>query len=130
MARFAYRSGNGSEIITPKADGKPDETPRRRTSRMHLSAAADASASWRVLAHLADGGEVLLCLGATRAEAVNAAKARCAAAEVPETARRLAIERWQGARLAGTWVEVKAAKGELPRLPRRPMRRSRLMWRG
>lgn len=122
MARFAFRSGNGSEIINPVSSDRAEPKAARRTTRLHLNWAADDSA-WRVLACLAAGEEdVLVCMGTKRQEAVDGAKARVSAGDLPEGTLRLILECWKGGRLSGRWVEVQPARGELPRLPRRRRR--------
>jgi len=127
MARFAYRSGIGSEIITPTTTVKADDATSRRTTRIHLACADDDSSSWRVMARLREGEDVLLCVGMTRQEAALLAKARVSGGDAPEGTVRLVLEHWQGGKLSGRWVEVRPAKEELPRLPRREPRRSRLV---
>ncbi len=104
---------------------RPDAEPVRLRTRLHLGAARPAAHGFRVIAALADGDSALVCLGATRREALAAARARVGA--VPR-ALSLLLQQWVGGPGSGRWQTLALRRGELeaprPRSARRRRARS------
>lgn len=83
----------------------------------------EVARGFRVVAKLATGGEALVGLGETRAEAVGMARRQ--AVVLPDGAVGLRLEWWVGGPTAGRWVEQRTTGGELPQPPRPTRRRRR-----
>lgn len=77
---------------------------------------------FRVVAELATGGEALVGLADTRAEAVGVARRQVE--KLPGGTVRLRLEWWAGGPTAGQWVWQRTGRGELP-LRQRQVRRDR-----
>jgi hypothetical protein len=90
---------------------------------LHLGAARSAAHGFRVIAALTDGDSALVCLGATRGEALAAAQAKGAA--LAPRAVALLLQQWVGGVGCGRWQTVALRKGELTASVRRNVRRRR-----
>jgi hypothetical protein len=112
-------------VESPKAAvQREDRDPVRLRTPITFARAVSAVHSFRVIAERAEGPEALVCLGATRAEALGVA--RGLSSELPADTVYLRLEEWQGGACVGHWRRHACRKGELPLLPgRRHQRRSR-----
>jgi hypothetical protein len=127
MAIRSYLCGSSRAVyyearsVAPAAVRPEAETARLFTP-IHFRGAQPAARGFRVVAGLADGGAALVCLGATAAEALAAARAL--AGSLPAGAVELRLERWVGGPRAGRWQTMRCRRGVRPR--RRPgLRRQR-----
>jgi len=112
-------------IESPKAAVQREdrESVRLRTS-ITFARTASAVHGFRVIAERAEGPEALVCLGATREEVLDVARALIA--ELPADTVYLRLEEWQGGACAGHWRRHPCRQGELPPPPgRRRLRRRR-----
>jgi hypothetical protein len=133
MAQHEYRCGTSRAVyqaprFRPARPDRPeralareDREPVRLCTCLHVSGVRLPEQSFRVLAELADGGTVLLCLGADRDEALT--RARALAAQLAAPAVRLRLQQWVGGACVGAWRGVPGPRGGLPRVRRRGMRR-------
>ena len=114
MALRFYRCGcSGQVYYAPRADGpaREDEAAPRLHTPLHLASPRPAGSGFRVLADLGEGRQALLCLGATRAEALGLARAGA----LPRGTTRLRLQRWVGGPGRGCWQDLACRQGELPR---------------
>jgi hypothetical protein len=126
MALHPYRCGTGRDVYyAPPAEASPREdgaAPRLHTP-LHFGGPRPAGLGFRVVADLGNGGTALVCLGATRAEAVSLARSR--ARGLAGRAAGFRLQHWVGGVRAGLWQDLSCRRGELPRPPRRRDPRSR-----
>jgi hypothetical protein len=121
MSIRIYRYGNSNEVYARVGPVQEDREPARLRTPLHV--AGTTLQSFRVVARLRDGNVIVVCLGATRAEALAAVRAQ--AAELPPEVKRLWLERWAGNLVAGRWVGAPCARNELPLVRSRPGLRRR-----
>lgn len=122
MVKTNYFCGNSREVRGTVIVNEVEAEPVRLRTALHFGSPVLVARGFRVIARLAHGGEALVCLAPTRADAIAAAKRQFGA--LPEGAFGLRLERWMGGELAGRWVVEATEKGVLPQ-PLRPRRRGR-----
>lgn len=84
---------------------------------------AEVVRGFRVVAELATGGEALVGLADTRAEAVGMARRQVE--RLPDGTVGLRLEWWAGGPACGRWVGQRTGRGELPHPPRAKRRQRR-----
>jgi hypothetical protein len=112
MSNREFRCGSSSEAYSPahrQAAKKEEPAAARLVTQLHLAAACDGRNQYRVLGVEADGGEALIGLAASDAQAMTQA----AGAFGRYTTIR--IERWSGVPGAGQWVIVRVRHARQPR---------------
>jgi hypothetical protein len=125
MANRFYRCGSSNDILrAPIVHQVPREvrkvprdraTPRLLTA-LHFEGTPAVERGFRVIAELEGGGCSLVCLGATREEALIQARAQ--ARRLTSGVRALVLQRWVGTSQAGHWRTLRRWAGKLP-APRR-----------
>jgi hypothetical protein len=122
MALRHYLCGSSGAVYHVHEPAPDDGETTRLLTPLHLPRVQPRGFGFRVVADLGAGRQALVCLGATRCEALELARARIR--EVPAGATWLRLQRWVGGPGAGWWQDLPCKKGELPCLPR-PGRRPR-----
>jgi hypothetical protein len=100
-------------------DNRDERAAPRLRTRVHLFGRLVAPTFFRVVVRFWAGDEALLCLAASRAEAI--ARAREA---LPSGVTHVELQRWIGTARCGRWVPVTTRSDELPR-SHRPQSTSR-----
>ncbi len=117
--RYDVAAPRAEEARKPVREDRPSP---RLVTRITFARTLSRLAQFRVLAERPDGAQTLVCFGATREEALEAAHAL--SAELPRDVLRLRLEEWRGGICAGRWQRQPWRQGELPALPaRRPRHR-------
>jgi hypothetical protein len=123
IRKFRYESLEVRKEKPVRPVVREDREPIRLLTRITFSRMLSRLGTFRVMARTALGEESLVCLGATREEALETA--RQLAAELPAEAVGLYLEEWQGGTCKGRWQRQPCRREELPLAPagRRPRRR-------
>ena len=101
-SRTVYHAGNPTVRADPPVrPPKRDRDAVRLRTTLHVPGVPRATRGYRVVAELADGRQALVCLGATRQEAV--ARARRLTVALHREAVAVSLQEWVGSTTAGRW---------------------------
>jgi len=123
IRKFRYETSEVRQEKPARPVLREDREPIRLLTRITFGRMLSQLGTFRVMARGARGQETLVCLGATREEALETA--RKLAADLPADAVGLYLEEWQGGTCQGRWRRQHCRSGELPLAPgsRKPRRR-------
>jgi hypothetical protein len=117
MALREYRCGSSSAVYHAAPAGRPIRA-EPRTARLctpiHFRSQPVAH-GFRVVAELSGGRRALVCLGASRSEALAGVRARGKA--LPAGSTGLRLQHWVGGVRGGRWQDLRCRRGELPWVP-------------
>jgi hypothetical protein len=112
-----YRCGTSNEVYYRAPAGRADREPERLHTRLHLPQKQVMSGGYRVVAQLAGGEQVPLCLADTAQQAQEAHRALTG--RLPADAVWLLVQRWDGTAGRGRWEELPGGRRLVRRRPRR-----------